>query len=252
VTAARRDLGVGWSVRDGIARITLERPRHGNRIDQTAAQALCEAAEAIELDDGVIIVVVSGGGGSFCLGSEIPEPVPPAQDWVAAIAKLTRPVVAAIDGDALAEGFELALACDLRIASDRARFALPQIAHGRLPRHGATQRLPRIVGRMRALDLLLSGREISAREAAGMGIVTRTAPTKRFAEIVEEEIAALCARGPIAMRLAKEAVMQSLDLTLDQGLRLEQDLYALLQTTHDRAEGVRAFLAKRAPKFTGR
>lgn len=252
MTAARRDLGIAWSVRDGVARIDLDRPRHGNRIDQAAAQALCDAAEAIELDDTVVIVVVSGSGGAFCLGIDGDGAWRQRHDWVAAIARLTRPVVAAIDGDALAEGFELALACDLRIASDRSRFALPQIPDGRLPQHGATQRLPRIVGRMRALDLLLSGREIRAREAAGMGIVTRTVPTKRFAEMVEGELAALCARGPIAMRLAKEAVRKSLDLTLDQGLRLEQDLYALLQTTQDRREGVRAFLEKRKPRFRGR
>lgn len=252
MSVARRDLGVVWSVRNGVARIGIDRPRHGNRIDQVAAQALCDAAEAIELDDSIVIVVVSGSGDSFCLGVEDAGASPPRHDWVAAIAHLTHPVVAAIDGDALAEGFELALACDLRIASDRSRFALPQIADGRLPRHGATQRLPRIVGRMRAFDLLISGREIRAREAEGMGLVTRTVPTKRFAEMVEEEIAALCERGPIAMRLAKEAVLKSLDLTLDQGLRLEQDLYALLQTTQDRGEGVHAFLERRAPRFRGR
>ena len=251
MSVARRDLGIEWSVRDGIARIVLNRPRDGNRIDQGAAQALCDAAEAIELDDTVVIVVLSGAGGRFCLGVESDGPWRQQHDWVAAIARLTRPVLAAIDGDALAEGFELALACDLRIASDRSRFALPQIPDGHLPQHGATQRLPRIVGRMRALDLLLSGREIRAREAEGMAIVMRTVPTKRFAEVVEEEIAALCARGPIAMRLAKEAVLKSLDLTLDQGLRLEQDLYALLQTTSDRAEGVRAFIDKRKPRFSG-
>jgi enoyl-CoA hydratase/carnithine racemase len=252
VRATRRDLGIEWSVRDGVARINLARPRHGNRIDQTAAQALCDAAETIALDDGVVLVVLSGGGGSFCAGAEEPGTWQTAHDCVAALARLTHPVLAAIDGDALAEGFELALACDLRIASDRSRFALPQIADGRLPQHGATQRLPRMVGRMRALDLLLSGREISAREAEGMGLVTRTAPTKRFSEIVEEEIGVLRVRAPIAMRLAKEAVRKSLDLTLDQGLRLEQDLYALLQTTSDRGEGVRAFLEKRQPRFSGR
>jgi enoyl-CoA hydratase/carnithine racemase len=234
-----------------VARVELTRRGRATRPNR-AAQALGDAAEAIELDDTVVIVVVSGSGGAFCLGVEGDGAWRQRHDWVAAIARLTRPVIAAIDGDALAEGFELALACDLRIASDRSRFALPQIPDGRLPRHGATQRLPRIVGRMRALDLLLSGREIRAREAAGMGIITRTVPTKRFVEMVEEEIAALCERGPIAMRLAKEAVRKSLDLTLDQGLRLEQDLYALLQTTQDRREGVRAFVEKRTPKFRGR
>lgn len=251
MTVARRDLGITWSVRDGVARIDLDRPRIGNRIDLTAAQALCDAAAAIELDETVVLVVVSGTAGTFCLGVEEGGDWQREYDWVAAVARLTRPVIAAIDGDALAEGFELALACDLRVASDRSRFALPQIGNGQLPRHGATQRLPRVVGRMRALDLLLSGREFRAREAEGMGIVTRTAPTKRYEEVLAEEVAALRARGPIALRLAKEAVLKSLDLTLDQGIRLEQDLYVLLQTTRDRAEGVRAFVEKRTPSFRG-
>jgi enoyl-CoA hydratase/carnithine racemase len=252
VTAARREPGVECTIDEGVARITLNRPRQGNRVDQATAQALCDAAETIELDDAVLVVVLAAVGGPFCLGVEGPGAWQQRHDWVAALARLTRPVVAAIDGDAIAEGFELVLACDLRVASDRSRFALPQVAEGRLPRHGGTQRLPRTVGRMRALDLLLSGREIRAREAELMGLLTRCVPTKRFEEAVDEEVARLCQRGPIALRLGKEAVLKSLDLTLDQGIRLEQDLYALLQTTDDRREGIRAFLEKRRPGFTGR
>lgn len=244
--------GVQWSLDNGVAWITLRRPARGNRVDLAAAQALCGAAEAIELDDRVSVVVLQGSGGVFCLGVEEGGSWERQHDWVDAIGRLTRPVVAAVNGDAIGEGCELALACDLRIAAAGARFALPQVSLGRLPRHGATQRLPRLVGRMRALDLLLTGRVVRARAAAEMGLVTRVVPARRFGSIVREEVAALCQKGPVALRLGKEAVIKGLDLTLEQGIRLEQDLYVLLQTTADRSEGVRAFLAKRRPRFRGR
>jgi enoyl-CoA hydratase/carnithine racemase len=149
----------------------------------------------------------------------------------------------------VAEGAELALAADIRIAAVRAWLAFPQIGESRLPRHGATQRLPRIVGRARAMDMLLTGRRIGAREAQRIGLVSLVTP--QLAAAARGLVAELAAKGPIALRLAKEAVLGSGDLTLDQGIRLEQDLYVLLQTTRDRAAGVRAFLAKRRPRFRG-
>jgi len=252
VYSTPRGAGVDWFVEAGVAWITLNRPARGNRIDQSAAQALCDVAEAIELEDNVCVVVVQGSSTAFCLGVDDAGAWEHQHDWVAAVGRLTRPVIAAVNGDAIAEGCELALACDLRIAVDSARFSLPQLALGRLPRHGATQRLPRVVGRMRALELLLTGRAVRAGEAAQMGLVARIALGKRFQAIVREEVAALCDKGPIALRLAKEAVTKGLDLTLEQGIRLEQDLYVLLQTTADRREGIRAFLEKRRPRFRGK
>lgn len=247
-----RASAVSCSIARGVAWITLDRPRRGNRIDLAAAQALCDAAAAVELDDDVAVVVLRARGASFCLGVDRGGPWERQHDWVEAVARLTRPVIAAINGDAVAEGLELAMACDLRIAARSARFCLPQLIAGRLPSHGATQRLPRLVGRMRALDLLLSGRAVRAAEAEAMGLVSRTVAAAHLEAAVRREVAALCRKGPIALRLAKEAVLKSFDLTLDQGIRLEHDLYALLQTTADRAEGVRAFLEKRKPRFLGR
>jgi enoyl-CoA hydratase len=217
-------------------------------MEPATAQALCDAAEAVELDDRVSIVVLRGAGGVFCPGG--PEGGGP--DFVAAIAALTMPVMAVVNGMARAEGCELALACDLRIASRAAAFCLPQLQEGRLPAHGATQRLPRLIGRTRALDVLLSGRRVGASEAASFGLVSRVVAAARLDAAVEEEIALLRSKAPIALRMAKEAVQKGFDMTLEQGIRLEQDLYVLLQTTADRAEGVRAFLRKRRPRFRGR
>ena len=232
---------------DGVAWVTLG----GARIDASAAQALCDAAERIGFDESVGVAVIQGSAGAFCLGVEGGGEWETRHDWVAAVGALAVPVVAAIAGDAIAEGAELAMACDLRLASVTARFAFPHLGQGRLPRHGATQRLPRLVGRMRALDLLISGRRIGAREAERIGLASSVVPAAKLDAAVRRIVGELSAKGPIALRLAKEAVLKGLDLTLDQGIRLEQDLYVLLQTTADRAEGVRAFLAKRPPKFRG-
>lgn len=237
---------------DGIAWLNLQRPEAGNRITVDLAQALGDAAAEIELDDSVTAVVLSATGPTFCLGVEAGGEWERRVDWVDAIAKLTRPVIAAIRGDAIAEGLELALACDLRVVSDRARFAMPQLAAGRLPAHGGTQRLPRTVGRMRALDLLLTGRSIDAAEAQAIGLVSRVAPASAFEKTLAAVVDELKAKGPIALRYAKEAVLKGGDLPLDHGIRLEEDLYVLLQTTEDRREGIDAFLKKRTPTFRGR
>lgn len=233
------------SIADGVAWLTLPR----ERIDQGAAQALCAAAEAVAFDESVCVAVVQGPRARFCLGVDGAGEWQAQHDWVAAIGGLSVPVIAAVGGEARGEGAELALACDLQIASASSGIAFPQLADGRLPRHGATQRLPRAVGRTRALELLLSGRRVGAREALRIGLFTHVVPSGRFLAAVRAEAQLLRAKGPIALRAAKEAVLKGADLTFDQGVRLEQDLYVLLQTTADRAEGVRAFLGKRSPKF---
>jgi enoyl-CoA hydratase/carnithine racemase len=244
--------GLAVTIADGVAWLKLERPAAGNRITAELAQAVCDAAADIELDETVAVVVLAATGAHFCLGIEAGGDWERRIDWVGATARLTRPVVAAIDGDAIAEGFELALACDLRVASDRARFAMPQVADGRLPAHGGTQRLPRIIGRMRALDLLLTGRTMDAAEAEAAGLAARVIAHGAFGRGLERIVAELRSKGPIALRYAKEAVLKGSDLTLDQGIRLEEDLYVVLQTTRDRQEGIDAFLQKRTPVFRGK
>jgi enoyl-CoA hydratase/carnithine racemase len=236
------------ALRAGVASLRLP----ADRIDQVAAQALCDAAEQIAFDESVRVAIVHGGPRHFCLGVTTGGVWQDRFDWVGAVANLTVPTVAAIAGDAVAEGAELALACDILIASTRARVSFPHLVEGRLPRDGGTQRLPRAIGRTRALDLLLSGRRVAAREAERIGLVSRVVAPNRLAAAVRQTADELRRRAPIALRLAKEAVRASQDLTLDHGMRLEQDLYVLLQTTADRREGVRAFLARRRPRFRGR
>ena len=244
--------GLSTGIDHGVAWLTLERPHDGNRITSELAQELCGVAAEIELDDAVHAVVLAASGPSFCLGVAGGGDWEQRLDWVEAIARLTRPVLAAVQGDALAEGLELALACDLRVASERAHFAMPQLATGRLPSHGGTQRLPRIVGRTRALDLVLTGRTISAAQAEAIGLVSRVVRHAGFPAALGAVIDVLKGKGPTALRYGKEAVLKGIDLTLEQGIRLEEDLYALLQTTEDRREGIDAVLHKRKPVFRGK
>ncbi|MBI3784930.1 MAG: enoyl-CoA hydratase/isomerase family protein [Deltaproteobacteria bacterium] len=235
-----------------VAWLCLQRSKAGNRIDATAARAICDAVEEIDYDEEVRVVVLTAEGKEFCLGVEDGGAWEQRDDWVAAVARLRQPVVAVVQGDAVAEGLELALACDLRVASSSVRLAMNQIQEQHLPVHGGTQRLPRIVGRTRALDLLLSGRAIGAIEAQRMGLVSRVVPRRRLTFVSRQLAADLSTKGPIALRFAKEAILKGSDMTLAQGIRLEEDLYALLQTTADRREGVRAFVQKRRPMLTGR
>jgi enoyl-CoA hydratase/carnithine racemase len=174
----------------------------------------------------------------------------PTANVTAALASLDRVLIAAIDGDCLSAGLELALACDIRLATPRSRFGFPEVSLGTIPSGGGTQRLPRIVGRAAALELLLLAEPIDAMEAFRIGLVNRV--VNDLGPALKEVTDLLLSRGPLGLRYAKEAISKGLDMMLDQGLRLEGDLNFLLQTTADRAEGVRAFLEKRQPQFKGR
>ena len=235
-----------------VAYLRLHLGEQDNRIDQTLAQQLCAAAEDIEHDDRVNLVVLDSEGPSFCLGVEEGGAWEDRFDFVGAIGRVTRPVIAAVRGDAIAEGLELALACDLRFFSDAAKCGMMQLIEGRLPRHGGTQRLPRIVGRTRAMDLVLTGRLLRAAEAERIGIASRVFRRRDFEASLNAAIADLARKGPVALRYAKEAILEGSEMTFDQGVRLEEDLYALLQTTRDRREGVDAFLKKRKPRYRGK
>jgi enoyl-CoA hydratase len=238
--------------KDGhIGRITLNRPEAGNAVNRPLAQELAAVCDRINQDDDVYVAVITGAGDStFCRGR---EPGPAGRCSVAAsVAGIDRPVIAAINGDALGQGLELALSGDIRIASSQARFGLPEVGEGLIPLDGGTQRLPRIVGRAKALELVLTAESISAEEALAIGLVNKIVPPEALAAEVDAIVQTIITKGPIALRYAKEAVNKGLDLTLEQGLRLESDLYFLLHTTADRTEGVRAFREKRPPHFNGK
>lgn len=239
-----------------VARMVLDLTATGGVLDAAGATALERAGE---LTAGALAIVLAGPPGSFCTGEALPPagdtfldaPDSPGARAVRAIAALPVPTIAAIDGPAWGLGLELGLACDLRVASPAASFALPAVADGTLPYAGATQRLPRLVGRAAALDLLLLGDTIDATEARRIGLVTRVAPSGQAETLALELARRIAQKAPVAVRYLREAVSQGLDLTLDQGLGLEADLYFLIQTTADRMEGIRSFLEKRTPTFTG-
>jgi enoyl-CoA hydratase/carnithine racemase len=180
------------------------------------------------------------------------EGVDAAGAAVDALAAIPQPTVAALRGRAHSAGLALALACDIRVAAEGASFATPETGEGLVPLGGATQRLPRAVGRAHALRLLLTGEEIDAAEARRIGLLSRVVPLGEERAAALEVAAAIAARGPIATRLAKEAVYRGVEMPLAQALRYELDLTVLLQTTADRAEGGRAFAARRPPDFVGR
>ncbi len=233
-----------------IGHITLNRPQAGNAINAQMAEELADACLKINQDEEISAVILLGGGGNFCSGAD-PREWEAASKASAAMASLERVVIAAINGDAMGEGLELALSCDIRVASQDARFALPHVRYGLIPRGGGTQRLPRIVGRGKALEMILTAEPIDAQEAHRIGLVNKVVSQDKLLPEVEGMANRIILSGPIALRYAKEAVNKGLDLTLEQGLRLEADLYFLIHTTADRMEGIRAFLGKRSPQFKG-
>ncbi|HEY7466677.1 MAG TPA: enoyl-CoA hydratase/isomerase family protein [Dehalococcoidia bacterium] len=254
-----------------IARVTLARPEAANRIGARTLTELEAACEAIAASDAVCVTLVTADGRDFCAGwdsgpaetsppAEAPTPHPnplPSRgegmlDPFAPLANLPCPVVVAVQGACLSAGLELALACDIRLAADDARFGLPEVSQGTLPRAGGSQRLSRLAGRSVATSMLLLGDELDAEAAYRAGLVSRVAPAAKLAAAAEAVAAKIAALGPLALRYAKEAVQQGSQLPLDQALRYELDLSVILQTTQDRAEGVQAFLEKRPPRFEGR
>lgn len=233
---------------NGCVTATLNRPAAGNRIGAAIADRLIELAEQVEDDDSLKLLAITGIGDTFCTGFENDAD----QRLVESLAAITKPTIAIINGDAFDEGLELALALDIRVAPARARFALTQLTRGVMPHFGGSQRLARLIGSAQALKMILTGAAIDGREAMRLGLITYIAGSRGALERCAGEIVqSIIGRAPIAMRLAKEAVLKGFDMTLEQGIRLEEDLYALLQTTADRNEGVRAFLEKRRPLFKG-
>ncbi|MEX1022370.1 MAG: enoyl-CoA hydratase-related protein [Dehalococcoidia bacterium] len=246
--------------RDHVATITIAPA--GGLYDRALLDALGEAAAAVAADaaDGGVRVVLLRADGDFGAGwaadadatpDGIPG-VPSAAAGIEAVAGIPQPVIAALRGQVRSAALELALACDIRVAAVDARFALPDTQAGGVPRAGGTQRLPRAVGRAHALRLVLTGEEIDAAEAKRIGLVSAVVPSEDVDATARSLAGTIAARGPIATRLAKEAVHRGLEMPLAQALRYELDLTVLLQSTADRAEGVRAFAEKRPPRFIGR
>jgi enoyl-CoA hydratase/carnithine racemase len=259
---------VAFETRDHVGWITLNRSEAGNAINIQMAREIEQVSHRVNQDQDIRAVVITGSGVSaFCLGEDLDDlsltvegdspssslvnDSAPHDSVAAMIASIECPVIAAINGDASGMGLALALACDLRIASDRAAFSIPDLSRGYLTSSGITQWLPRIVGRGKAMELMLTSDPIDAPEALRIGLVHRLAPPEEVLPEAEKLATQIASGAPLALRYVKEAVNKGMDLTLAQGLRLECDLYMILQTTQDRVEGITAFREKRQPHFTG-
>jgi enoyl-CoA hydratase/carnithine racemase len=227
---------------------TLKGSNRHNRLSAEMARRLIDLAETVEDDESVTAFVIIGDGPAFCAGFD--ADADPAV--VETLASVSKPTIALINGEALDEGLELAMALDIRVAVRKSRLALTQLTRGQLPCFGGTQRLPRLIGAAQALRMILTGDAIDGEEALRLGLATylaRDYPDLR--RLGSELLRTLAEKGPLALRLVKDAVRNGYDMTVEQGIRLEEDLYALLQTTADRSEGVRAFMEKRKPLFKG-
>jgi enoyl-CoA hydratase len=244
-----------------VGTITINRPAVNNSVNMQLAEELTEICADVNGDEEIKVIIITGAGDkAFSVGVDLNELSSAAGSGqetrllsvAMPVASITSPVIAAINGDALGQGLELALACDLRIAVDTARFALTHVASGLIPWDGATQRLPRLVGRGKAMEMLLTAQYIDAREAYQIGLASKVTRREEVIPMATDMAQAMASKASLPLKYAKEAIHNGLDLTLEQGLRLEADLYFLLQTTEDRTEGIRAFLEKRPPQFKGK
>jgi enoyl-CoA hydratase/carnithine racemase len=238
----------------GIATIVLARGRTGNVLDAAMLGSLAEVAEEVRHDDAVRAVVLAAEGRDFSRGRPTGalDGAACAGDAVAAVAAIEQPVVCAAQGRVDGLGLALALAADLVVVDPTTGFVAGDPASGRLAGGGLIQRLVRVVGPARATAMLLLGIRVGAREALRWGLAQRMAPVGRVRQVARGVARGLARQGPVALRYAKEACRRASDLPLDQGMRLEHDLYVLLQTTADRREGVAAFRERRPPRFEGR
>jgi enoyl-CoA hydratase len=248
--------------RGRVALLTINRPDKLNALNIRTRAEGAAALEELRDDAEVRVVVVTGAGDkSFVAGADIGEfagrtaltqrDVMTGRSLFTAVDTFPKPVIAMINGFCLGGGCELAMSCDLRVASERARFGQPEINLGIIPGGGGTQRLARLVGESKAMELILTGEMIDAQTALSLGLVNRVVPHEELEAKTMELANLVAAKSPVALRMAKEAVKTAARSTLDEGLRREIDLFALCFSSRDKDEGVNAFLEKRRPEFTG-
>ena len=250
------------SVDEQIALLTVNRPEVRNALDRKTADEIRRVlAELEEREDVGVLILTGAGDKAFVSGADIRElKTRTALDGLQAfnqrlftsIERFPKPVIAAVNGYALGGGCELAMACDLRVASDRAKFGVPETSLGILPGAGGTQRLPRLVGMGRAKELILTGEIIDAATAERIGLVNKVVPPEQLLPAAREMAAKILSRGPLATRLAKLATNMSAEASLDAGLVIEKLGQSILYASEDKLEGMSAFLEKRKPRFRGR
>ncbi len=252
-----------FDLSDGIARVTINRPDKLNALNATVIAELGQAVGRIETDSAVRGVILTGAGAkAFVAGADIGEIAEQGpmegqarsragQEVFRRLERCGKPVIAAINGFALGGGCELAMACHIRLAGEQARFGQPEVKLGIGPGYGGTVRLPRLVGKGRALELLLTGQMIDAQEAHRIGLVNRVVPAERLLEEAEQLLRAILENGPLAVRACLEAVDAGSDIGMDEALLLEANYFGLLSGTADMREGTRAFVEKRKAEFKG-
>src|SRR5437763_13535210 len=252
------------AVADGILRLTIDRPKVLNALNAQTVGEIHRAFQEARGDDAVRAVIVTGGGEkAFVAGADInelaaqtpiggKETAQRGQEVLQFIERFPKPVIAAINGFALGGGCELALACHIRIASENAQLGLPEVTLGIIPGYGGTQRMARLLGKGKALELICTGDRINAAEAEKIGLVNRVVPADQLMSTCEEMARKIASRRPLAIRAAIEAVNNGLNMSFEEGQFLEATLFGLLCASDDTKEGMRAFLEKRAANFQGR
>ena len=251
-------------IEDRIALLTLNQPEILNALNQTTLEELEEAfLQRLAQDDVGAVIVTGAGDKAFAAGADIKElaALDPLEARVKSrqghrllevIEGFPKPVIAAINGFCLGGGCELALACHIRIAAESAQIGLPEVKLGLIPGYGGTQRLPRLVGKGKAMEMILSGESIGAQEAQRIGLVNGVVPLKDLISRCRELATRILANGPLAVRYCIEAINSGLDMSLQEATRLEASLFSLCCATQDMKEGTRAFLEKKKPQFKGR
>jgi enoyl-CoA hydratase len=241
--------------------VLMNRPKQLNALSGELMGAVVGALQELDADPEIRAIVLGGGERAFAAGADIAElaegtPVTLYEnrrlDQWDTIRGLRTPVVAAVSGYCLGGGCELAMVCDLIVASETAKFGQPEINLGVLPGAGGTQRLTRAVGKAIAMDMILTGRMIGAREALGLGLVARVVAREAWLDEAKRVAGEIAAKGPIAVRLAKEAVDQAFEVPLSAGVDFERRAFYLARASEDATEGLTAFVEKRAPEFKGR
>lgn len=256
---------VELTVENQIAVVTLNRPEAMNSVDPEMRQLLHKTWERIRTDDDIRVAIITGAGEkAFCTGSDLKKTMPTQDAFArqvfaqpnsgAIIAGLTtdKPLIAAVNGYAMGGGMELALACDIRVCSENAQFALSEVKVGSLPGSGGTQRLPRTIGMSDAMLMLLTGDRIDANEALRTGLVSKVVPQAKLLATAHEIAEKIAANAPLSVRAVKRLVQQGMDMPLSHAIDTERYVFGLLYSTEDRVEGRKAFSEKRKPDYKGR